>query len=101
MNKFNRHTVSKVRKHFLNNPNDTLEDISNKFNLTKSTVGSYLTNKDNLNIVPSLNESNLYFLFSNIMERKIVTETNGRTITNSYDFNFEDKTFMSSFGFIV
>jgi len=93
--------ISKVRKYFLNNPNDTLDEIAERFNISKSTASVYLTNKDDLNIVKSLNEANLYFLFNNITERKICTEKDGRTIVNSYDFNFEEKRYMKSFGLIV
>lgn len=99
--KDNHIAKSRVRKYFLNNPNNSLEELSNKFELPKSTIQGYLTNKEELNIVASQNESNLYFLFSNLMERKIVTENDGRTIINSFDFNFNEKIFMRSFGFVI
>jgi len=94
-------TISRVRKYFFNNPDKTLDEIAERFNICKSTASVYLTNKDDLNIVKSLNEANLYFLFNNITERKICTENDGRTIINAYDFNHDEKRYMKSFGLIV
>jgi len=90
--------ISAIRKWFFKNPNDTLEQISERFNIPKSTVQNYLTNKDDLNIVISLNEANLYFLFNNLTERKICTENDGLTIINTSYFNYEEKRYMKSFG---
>lgn len=90
--------ISKVRKYFLKDTNLTLEEIANHFNISESQVSVYLTNEDNLNIVKSLNEANLYFLFNNLTERKIHTENDGITIINNYDFNANEKIFIQSFG---
>ncbi len=94
----NHMKISAVRKWFFKNPNDTLEQIAERFNLAKSTISEYLTNKDDLNVVKSLNEANLYFLFNSLTERKICTENDGVTIINTSDFSFEDKRYLKSFG---
>ncbi len=90
--------ISAVRKWFFKNPNHTLEQIAERFKLAKSTISEYLTNKEDLNVVKSLNEANLYFLFNNLTERKICTENDGVTIINTSDFSFEDKRYLKSFG---
>lgn len=94
----NSYQISKVRKYFLANPNETLQNIAERFNVSKRTINEYLSNKLDLNITKSLSNANLYFLFNNITERKICTENDGLTVINTSDFIFEEKRYLRSFG---
>lgn len=95
--KVSSQNIAKIRKFFLKNPNLTLEQIAKELNIDKSTVQIALSN-ENLSVVASNNEGNVYFLFTDFLEKKIVTDSK-KNVKNTSDFNYYEKTFLRGYGF--
>lgn len=93
----NHHRIKKVRDYFLNNPNKTLQEIADDLNECKSVVSEILSITDYF-ILPILNEENTFFLFSELFEKKILTDPY-KIIKNGYDFSEKEKTFLRGYGF--
>lgn len=87
----------KVRKSFVSNPNQSIYSIAKDFNISPNYVSELLENKE-LDVVKSLTESNVYFLFTEILEKKILT-TPENIILNGFDFSQKEKDYLKTFGF--
>lgn len=95
--KVSSQNIAKIRKFFLENSDLTLEQIAKELNIDKSTVQIALSN-ENLSVVASEHEGNVYFLFTDFLEKKIVTDSE-KNVKNTPDFNYYEKTFLAGYGF--
>jgi hypothetical protein len=86
-----------VRQVFIDNPNLSIYSISEIVGLKPTQVAEYLNN-DSLYLTASLNESNLYFLFTSILEKRVVTDP-FKNVRNGYHFSQKEKDFLRSYGF--
>ena len=89
--------IAKIRKCFLENSDYTLEMIAAKLSIDKSTVQIALSH-ENLNVVASKHEANVYFLFTDFLEKRIETDLE-KKVKNTPDFNDYEKTFLRGYGF--
>lgn len=76
----------------------SLKEISEELNCSYTYVCDVLNYKDNFNLVKGLNNENEYFLFTDILEKKLIT-TPEKRILNGYDFNNNEKVYLKGFGF--
>jgi hypothetical protein len=86
-----------VRQVFIDNPNLSIYSISEIVGLSPTQVSEYLNN-DSLYLTASLSESNLYFLFTSILEKRVVTDP-FKNVRNGYQFSQKEKDFLRSYGF--
>ncbi len=89
--------IAKIRKCFLENSDYTLEMIAAKLSIDKSTV-QFALSHENLNVVASKHEANVYFLFTDFLEKRIETDLK-KKVKNTPDFNDYEKTFLRGYGF--
>ena len=89
--------IAKIRKCFLENSDYTLEMIAKKLDIDKSTVQIALSH-ENLNVVASKHNGNVYFLFTDFLEKRIETFEK-KKVKNTTDFNEYEKTFLRGYGF--
>jgi hypothetical protein len=89
----------KIRKYYLNNPNYTLQQIANHFNLSKSTI-SELLSKNDMYIVASLYRENRFYLFNRNFEKEIKTD-NDNYVINSEILTHQEKIFIKFFGLLI
>jgi hypothetical protein len=90
-------TKKRVRAYFLENSNLTMREIAYNLKLDPSTIGFALDSID-FHIVSSLNESNIYFLFNDFQEKKVITDPY-KNIQNGFEFNQKEKVFLKGWGF--
>ena len=91
--------VKKIRTLYLQNPNLSIYDIAKIENVTPSTVASHLDNKD-FSITKSLTQSNVYYLFTNLLEKEIITD-NQNVMQNCNFFTAGEKDYIKKFGIII
>lgn len=91
------YTKKRVRSYFLQNPNLTMLQMAENLKLNFSTVGFALDSID-FNIVSSLNEPNVYFLFNDFQEKKVTTDPY-KNVINVFEFNQKEKVFLKGWGF--
>lgn len=91
------HIKKRVRSYFLENPNLSVIKIAEALKLDKSVCSLALDRKE-FHITASLSEANLYFLFNEFQEKKVIT-TPDRIIKNGFDFAEAEKVFLRSWGF--
>jgi len=82
----------------LQNPFMPIIEIANNLKCAYSTACEYLYNENNYKVVKGLCVDNEYFLFTDLLEKKI-TSDNDRFIKNGLDFNEKEKTYLRGFGF--
>jgi len=87
---------SRVRKVYADNPNYSIYTISEITGVSSSQVADYLSNND-LYLTPSFSEANIYFLFTSILEKKIITDID-KNVQNGFQFSQKEKDFIKSFG---
>ena len=90
-------TKKRVRAYFLENPNLTMREMAKNLKLDVSSVGFALDSID-YKIVSSLTESNTYFLFTDFLEKKVITDPY-KIVQNGYDFNDKERVFLKGWGF--
>lgn len=87
----------KVREYFLENSNLSVEKIAKNLNISETSCGMALE-QDDFYITSSLCEANLYFLFNDIQEKKIITDEN-KNIINYQDFSDKEKKYLKGWCF--
>ena len=90
-------TKKRVRAYFLENSNLTTLEIANNLKLNVTNVNLALDSVD-YKVVSSLIEANTYFLFTDFLEKKIIT-TPDKYVENGIDFNEKEKAFLRGWGF--
>lgn len=90
-------TKKRVRAYFLENSNLTMREIAKNMNLDVSTIGFALDSVD-YKVVSSLIEANTYFLFTDFLEKKVIT-TPEKHVENGIDFSEKEKVFLRGWGF--
>jgi len=96
----NSRIINIARRHYKENDNNSNEIISKLVNVNKEDVYLLLT-KNNLNLVKSYTEPYTFFLYSGDREIKFLTEKDCNTVLNAIDFNWVEKNYLRTFGFIV
>ena len=91
------HTKKRVRNYFLENPNLSVVKIAEALKLDKS-VCYFALERNEFHIMASLSEANLYFLFNEFQEKKVITDPE-KNIKNGVDFSEAEKVFLRSWGF--
>lgn len=87
----------KIRSAFLENPNLSIYELAGLLKIDKSTIGEAL-NRNDFWITSSLLSENLYFLFNDFQEKKVITNPY-KEIQNAFDFNTKEKDFLKAWGF--
>jgi hypothetical protein len=87
----------KIRSAFLENPNLTIYQLAELLKMDSTTIGCALDRTD-FWITASLFSENLYFLFDDFQEKKIVTNPH-KEVQNAFDFNSKEKDFLKAWGF--
>jgi hypothetical protein len=92
------HLNKRVKDMHLQNPFLSITEISEKLGCSYLTVCGYLEHKDNYKLVKGLNIENEYFLFTDVLEKKIIS-TPDKKIENGFEFNANEKTYLRGYGF--
>ena len=91
-----------VLKYFIDNPDATIDNCSEKLGIPRGTVQKICANDADrsLHVVASLHEENLYFVFNGITERKIKTD-NELFVLNAYNFSQSELSSIRKYGFKI
>jgi hypothetical protein len=92
------HLSKRIKDLHLQNFSLTPIEISEILNCSYTHVCECLDYKHDYKIVKGLCVENEYFLFTDILEKKIITDSE-KTIKNGYDFNNNEKVYLRGYGF--
>lgn len=90
-----------VLKYFIDNPDATIDNCSEKLGIPRSTVQNVCANDVStrkLHVVASRIEENLYFVFNGVTERKLITD-NELFVLNAYNFSYYELKYIQKCGF--